>query len=85
MDNKYNEIKKKLAEYDQLHLLDYYEQLDGKQREFLLDQIEKIDFQTLMSAKEGHHAKQRGIIEPIIALKIEESEKQKEELMLIGT
>lgn len=84
MDNKYYEIKKKLVEYDQLHLLDYYEQLDGKQRGFLLNQIEKINFQTLKSAKEGHHAKQRGIIEPINALKMEEAEKQKEEFYNAG-
>ena len=45
MENKYNEAKKKLEQYNQTHLLSQYEKLNDEKKEHLLNQIIDIDFE----------------------------------------
>lgn len=45
MGNKYNEAKKKLEKYNQIHLLSQYEKLNDEKKEHLLNQIINIDFE----------------------------------------
>lgn len=45
MENKYNEAKKKLEQYNQRHLLSQYEKLNDEKKEYLLNQIINIDFE----------------------------------------
>ena len=44
---RYNieEIKRKLKKYGQEHLLNFYDNLDERKQEELLEQIERIDFE----------------------------------------
>ena len=42
---EFEEIKRNIKKYHQDHLLDYYEKLEGKQKEDFLNQLEKIDFE----------------------------------------
>ena len=44
MENKYNEAKKILEQYNQTHLLSQYQKLDNEKKEDLLNQIFNIDF-----------------------------------------
>ena len=47
MDKKLEEIKKKLKEYDQEHLLQKYEEMNEEQKVELINQIENIDFELM--------------------------------------
>lgn len=49
MDNKVEEWKSILKKYGQEHLLNHYETLEDKQKEYLLEQIEAIDFELINS------------------------------------
>lgn len=44
MDNKFNKAKEIVDRYNQQHILKFYENLDDKKREELLNQILEIDF-----------------------------------------
>ena len=41
------EARKKLEEYGQLHVLDYYDELTQEQKEALLAQIDETDFSVI--------------------------------------
>ena len=47
MENRYNEAKKILEKYNQIHLLSQYEKLDNEKKEYLLNQIININFEQL--------------------------------------
>lgn len=44
MEYDIEEIKRKLKKYGQEYLLNFYDTLDEKKQEKLLEQIERIDF-----------------------------------------
>ena len=44
MENKYNEAKEKLEKYNQNQLLSHYEELSSEKKQYLLNQIIRIDF-----------------------------------------
>ena len=44
MENKYKEAKKIIEQYNQTHLLSQYEKLNDEKKEYLLNQINNIDF-----------------------------------------
>lgn len=67
----------KLEKYNQLHLVNFINEIDEKQKEYLLNQIEEIDF-NLLSYLEKDHTPVKGKIEPIEALKIPEIEARKD-------
>lgn len=67
----YESAKNLLTEYNQEHILKYYNELDENQRCELLRQIEGIDF-TLLDALKNKSADNKGEIQPISAVTIED-------------
>ncbi len=67
----YESAKILLTEYNQEHILKYYDELDENQRCELLRQIEGIDF-TLLDALKNKSADNKGEIQPISAVTIED-------------
>lgn len=74
----YEEALKKVAEYGQEHVLQYFDELTAEQQMALLQQIEQTDFSVLSKASEGEHALERGKITPIPAMKLSEIAQKKE-------
>lgn len=75
---KNNEIYEKLQKFDQLHLLKYYSQLNDEEKEILINQIDLIDFSLLEIDFKKHNNVQKGRIEPLNVVSIDEIEKNKE-------
>ena len=55
---KYEEALKKVSEYGQAHVLQYYEELSEEGKVALLAQIDQTDFSVLAKAKESDKAEQ---------------------------
>ena len=49
MEHDIEEIRHKLKKYGQEHLLNFYDSLDNKKKEKLIEQIERIDFELINS------------------------------------
>ena len=65
---KYDEAKKILEKYNQEHILKSYERLDDENKEKLLDQILRVDFEQIMNLYEKTKEKiefKDSIIEPL--------------------
>lgn len=76
---KYEEALKKVSEYGQAHVLQYYEELSEEGKVALLAQIDQTDFSVLAKAKESDKEVKRGVITPIPAMKLAEiAEKEAE-------
>lgn len=73
-----SQIKQKLENYGQTHLLQYYDSLTVQEQKNLCRQIESIDFSLLELCKEGVKEAEKGRIAPIDALTLEEIEKNKD-------
>lgn len=71
---KYEEALKKVKEYGQEHVLQYFDELSGEGKEALLCQIEQTDFSVLLKASEREKNQKRGVITPIGAMKLPEIE-----------
>ena len=81
----YEEAYEKLKQFGQLHVLNYYEQLTADQQEELLAQVMATDFSMLsFASKEGEQAAQRGKIEPLAAMELDEIARRREEFTRIG-
>ena len=80
----YQEAYKKLEKYGQLHVLKYYEELSGEEKEELLSQIEQTDFEVLSLCKKKETLNPRGKIEPIEVMQLPEIEEKKSEYTKIG-
>ncbi|MCD8379454.1 MAG: UTP--glucose-1-phosphate uridylyltransferase [Lachnospiraceae bacterium] len=78
----YEEAYAKLAAYDQLHVLKYYEELTAAQQAELLNQIEITDFSALKHGKKGGGA--RGEFAPLGALELSAIEEKREYYTQIG-
>lgn len=65
-------VKAKLKEYDQEHLLKYYDELSDGEKKALLEEIEATDFDVLNSLKNASHAPKRGVITPIESMELPE-------------
>ena len=74
----YNEAKQLLKKYDQLQLLDYYEELNGEERAKLLSDIEKTDFSVLENLR-SEEGKKLGALAPADALSLEDIQRQRDE------
>ena len=80
----YQEAYAKLEAADQLHVLKYYEELSGEEREALLAQIEGTDFTIIESCKKENLAVEKGVISPLAAMELSEIESRKAEFEAIG-
>ena len=76
--------RKKLEEYGQLHVLNYYDELTDEQKEALLKQIDETDFSVIRYAANPHGNQTRGKITPLGAMEITEIEKNKEHFTEVG-
>lgn len=81
----FDEAKKLLAEYDQEHILRYYDELESSEQKELLAQIEGIDFSLLgnLSEKDSETLK-RSKFEPLGAVTISDIEANSDEYRKIG-
>ncbi|WP_026835508.1 UTP--glucose-1-phosphate uridylyltransferase [Eubacterium xylanophilum] len=77
-------ITNKLKENNQEQLLKYYDEISDEEKEYLCGQIEKLDFSILDNIKNGAGSDERGVIEPIGALTIEEINEDKKKYEEVG-
>ncbi len=78
--------KKILVQYDQEHLLRYYDELTETEQKDLLSQIDLIDFSVLDNLKaENRFTAQRGEFAPLGAVTIADISANKDEYRRIGT
>ena len=77
-------LKERLKQYNQEHLLKYYNDLSDEDKKNLIEQISSIDLEVLKIIDEEKEEKERGIIEPIDALKIPEINENIEKYHKIG-
>lgn len=75
--------KDKLAQIGQEHVLAFYDELDGAQKEALLDQIEETDFSVLSRLSDKTDGK-RGVFAPLAAMQISRIEQRRSELYEAG-
>lgn len=79
----YEEAKKKLETYGQMHLLKYYEELSGQEKEALLEQIAAVDMEMLSLCQEKSE-QVKGTITPLQAMELSEIEEKREDFEQIG-
>ena len=80
----YENARKKLEKYGQLHVLDYYDELTEEQKKALLKQIDETDFSVIRYAANPHGSQVRGKITPLGAMEIPEIEKNREHFTEVG-
>lgn len=80
----YQEAYDKLEKYGQLHVLRYYEDLSGYEKEALLEQIENTDFEVLKQCEHKAELNPRGKITPIEVMQLAEIDAKREEYTRIG-
>ncbi|MBR4831002.1 MAG: UTP--glucose-1-phosphate uridylyltransferase [Butyrivibrio sp.] len=80
----FEEAKKKLEQFGQLHVLKYYDELSDAEKGELLQQIEDTDFSVLANCKNLGHSAGRGKFEPLAAMQVSEIEQRKDEFTKIG-
>ena len=80
----YNEALLKLEQYNQEHVLKYYDELSENEKLELLAQIEATDFSVVtMCTKEDKEVK-KGEISPLAAMQLAEIEERKDEFRAAG-
>lgn len=76
--------KQKLDQYQQSHLLRYYDELNDAQKAALLEQIDTTDFSVLAKIHAPKTEDTQSNITPIEAMTLDEIASQKEEMHNIG-
>ncbi|MCI5882740.1 MAG: UDPGP type 1 family protein [Clostridiales bacterium] len=82
---RFEEAKQKCEKAGQGHLLAYFDELTGEEQVNLLDQIEKLDITLLDLLKKDSKEVEKGILEPLGAVTLEEIQQEKEEYLQLGT
>lgn len=80
----YQEAYDKLEKYGQLHVLKYFDELSGYEREALFAQIADTDFEMLAQCRHRAELNPRGKITPIGAMQLAQIEENREEYTKIG-
>lgn len=80
----YNQALEKLAQYNQTHLLKYYEELDDSNQKELLKQIEETDFSVVKNLNHRESEAERGKITPIASMETDEIEKNRSRFEALG-
>lgn len=78
------QAKEKLAEYGQEHLLRYYEELPGEEKQALLAQIEATDMSILEACRDKEKLAQKGEIAPLAALQVDEIAQNRDSFVATG-
>ena len=80
----YKEAYDKLEKYGQLHVLKYYEDLSGYEKEALITQVESTDFEVLKQCEHKEELNPRGEITPIDVMQLHEINARRDEYTKIG-
>lgn len=80
----YQQIYDKLEKYGQLHVLKYYEELSGYEKEALIAQIENTDLEVLGQCRHKEELNPRGQITPIEVMQLPEIDEKREEYTQLG-
>ena len=80
----YQEAYDKLEKYGQLHVLKYFDELSGYEREALFAQIADTEFEMLAQCRHRAELNPRGKITPIGAMQLAQIEENREEYTKIG-
>ncbi len=80
----YQEAHDKLEKFGQLHVLKYYDDLSGYEKEALIEQIENTDLEVLSQCRHKEELNPRGQITPIEVMQLTEIEDKREEYTAIG-
>lgn len=80
----YQEAYAKLEQYDQLHILKYYDELTPKEQTALLTEIDETDF-SILKAAANHTPAKRGTITPIPAMQLSKIDENREHFEAVGT
>ena len=80
----YQEAYDKLEKYGQLHVLKYYDDLSGYEKEALIAQIENTDLEVLGQCQHKEELNPRGKITPIEVMQLPEIERRRGEYTRIG-
>ncbi|MBQ2803977.1 MAG: UTP--glucose-1-phosphate uridylyltransferase [Lachnospiraceae bacterium] len=78
------QVKDKLAQYGQEHVLKYYEELSEDEKQVLLEQIEATDMSILSSCKKKDELVKKGVITPLAAMQLSEIEAERDRFTAIG-
>lgn len=81
---EYRKAYEKLEKYGQLHVLKYYDDLSGYEKEELLKQIGETDFEVLKQCEHKAELNPRGKITPIKVMQLPEIEAKREEYTQTG-
>lgn len=76
--------KLKLEKYGQEHVLKYYEELSGAEKDALLTQIEETDMSILAACKNKEELAKKGVITPLAAMELDEIEANRENFYQTG-
>ena len=79
----YRDAEEKLNVCGQQHILQYFDELNDKEKEELLEQIELTDFSVIEKGNSGEASK-KGVIAPLASLELDEINTKKEHFMEIG-
>lgn len=80
----YKEAYKKLEEYKQLHILEYYDELSYYEQQELISQINETDFSVLNSYNHSKGHFEDGEIEPIEIMKLTKSKGKSDRYSSVG-
>ena len=80
----YQEAYDKLEKYGQLHVLQYYDELSGHEKEALLEQIMGTDLAMLAQCLHKEELNPRGEITPIEVMKLAQIEERRDEFVQAG-
>lgn len=78
------QAKEKLAKYGQEHVLKYYDELNEREKEALLAQIEATDMSLLEACKHREELEKKGVITPLAAMQLPEIEENREAFTNLG-
>lgn len=84
MSMNLSQAREKLQKYGQEHVLKYYDELSGQEKERLLAQIEAADMEILEACGYRETLMQRGVITPLGAMQLEEIEANREDFTETG-
>ncbi len=80
----YNEALEKLSQYNQEHVLKYYDELLEREKKELLAQVEVTDFSVTSLCKNASKEVQKGVISPLAAMQLQEIKEHEDDFRAVG-
>ncbi len=78
------EARKKLEQYGQEHVFQYYDELSDRERNELIEQIERVDMEVLSLCEQKDKLQKKGKITPLAAMQLDEIEKNRQYYFNMG-